>query len=296
MKKIFCLILIVIIMMVSITNISASDYVIGQPYEVYFTPIFDPLQATYGEITISQTGTYNKVSTWYAEIDYTADELAYLNSSYDSAFYNATRLSPATAFYNCHSYAWYSQNYNTNRYWIDNPSAYYKYSENLLYVQVSTPQPGDRICYIDNKGTSSVLDDTNEHSGIVTKVLTGTSNGLCGNSDLVMVTSKWGVSGLYLHNGYECPYTAYAGGITDTVKYYRKMYHSHSYTRTDYGSLDDHQITCSCVSTTMYENHTWSFGYVGASVYDVVSPDAIPVYTCTGCGAQAYSQPPNYVG
>ncbi|MBR4054577.1 MAG: CHAP domain-containing protein [Clostridia bacterium] len=153
--------------------------------------------------------------------------------------YGATWLSTATAYYNCHSYAWYSQDTATNRYWIDDPKGFYLAG---AYGQVSTPQEGDIICYYDNKGTADPFDDVNLHSGIVVAVSEGVSNNLCGDSDLVTVVSKWGAGALYEHNGYRCPYTSFASassGQADYVKYYRK--HVFAYMPKD---NDEHVARC----------------------------------------------------
>ena len=136
---------------------------------------------------------------------------------------NAVLLSSATRMYNCHSYAWYSQDIDTNTYWMDDPKAFY---EDHSYCTVSTPQVGDIICYFDDMGTADSNDDQNIHSGIVTAVLSGTSNNICGTADLVTVTSKWGASGLYSHNGLDCPYTPNKGGSADYVKYYRSEHNN----------------------------------------------------------------------
>lgn len=74
---------------------------------------------------------------------------------------------------------------------MNDPSAYYTDGS---YIQVSTPHKNDRICYFDRLGT-------NIHSGIITEIYSGSSNGVCGGSDLVKVISKWGELGLYEHRG-----------------------------------------------------------------------------------------------
>lgn len=189
------------------------------------------------------------------------------NSTFDNNYPNATRLSTATLKYNCHSYAWYSQDVETNDYWMNNPSNFYL---DYSYCTVSTPQVGDIICYYDDKGTADTSDDNNLHSGIVTAVLSGTSNGVCGNSDLVTVTSKWGPAGLYSHNGYECPYTLYSGIETEThriaeyVKYYRST-HNYTYANTNsskhtvkcqecaYSFSADHELNLVSISSSQHQ-------------------------------------------
>ena len=75
-------------------------------------------------------------------------QIASNNSYTDSNYPLATRIASSTSHYNCHSYAWYSQNINTNIYWMKNPSLYIADSSyhEISYNQV---QPRDRICYFD---------------------------------------------------------------------------------------------------------------------------------------------------
>ena len=73
-------------------------------------------------------------------------EISYLNNQY--VVFGGTLLSNPTKRYNSHSYAWYSQNVETNQYWIDDPTNYYS---SIKYEEVTTPQVGDIICYYDGQ-------------------------------------------------------------------------------------------------------------------------------------------------
>ncbi|MDE7385122.1 MAG: CHAP domain-containing protein [Anaeroplasmataceae bacterium] len=155
--------------------------------------------------------------------DYNSVEKGQKDSDMGKKFPNAEKLRPASKLYNCHSYAWYSQS-ESNPYWMDNPSAYYLDGS---YTEVSSPKVGDIICYFNNAGTTNTTsDDINLHSGIVTEILIGTTNNVCGNSNLVMVTSKWGSYGLYRHRGDECLYTSYGGGSASYIKFYRHIHNT----------------------------------------------------------------------
>ena len=168
------------------------------------------------------------------------------NNHYDSEFSDAIRKSSATAHYNCHSYAWYSQSPSTNNYWMNDPSNYY---EDNGYIEVETPRIGDIICYFDDKGTITETDDENLHSGIVVSLNDTQINNVCGNLSLVNVESKWGPQGVFLHRGDECPYTSSHGGSADYVKYYRPKTNA-SYNLTNYGS----QINETAVITSSNDN------------------------------------------
>ena len=137
--------------------------------------------------------------------------------------------SPTTS-YNCHSFAWYSQNLSTNDTWISFPTAYYI---DESYEAVTNPRIGDIVCYYDNCGTTIETDDINLHSGIIVGLSGENSNGNCGDVNMYNVKSKWGMEGLYTHKGDECPYVINHGGSADYVKYYRPRV-NYSYTISQY--------------------------------------------------------------
>lgn len=215
------------------------------------------------------------------------------NTYYDTTYTTAKRLSTATTFYNCHSYAWHSQNVSTNHYWIDYPYPYYSDGS---YYEVTTPIPGDIICYFDDNGTANdSSDDNNLHSGIVILSIAGaTSNGLCGISNTLIVESKWGPAGLYRHNGYECPYTDYVLNINSStgesyraeyVKFYRKANHSHNHNTYSELDSDYHKCICSC-GQIIHAPHVWLSTpiYTSYATLSEISPTYIPQYTCKDCG------------
>lgn len=119
------------------------------------------------------------------------------NSSYHSDIdqylattYNVTLVAPGTCKYNCHSYAWYSTSTN-NTVWIDDPSAYmtdgsYNYLLSGLGTFTGYVDSGAKVCY----GTAS--------SALHSAILTGTvSNVPLSNRTAI---SKWGPSGVFIHN------------------------------------------------------------------------------------------------
>lgn len=231
-----------------------------------------------------------KFSHYVSDDDWSTYEST-ANSYWDSNYSTATRLATASGKYNCHAYAWVSENIVDAIYWVNDPSNYYKTGSN--YYEVTTPAVGDIICYFYNNGTpNNYSDDVNLHSGIVVMTGVATSNNLCGNSNTVVVESKWSDGGLYRHNGYECPYTDYCLNVDSTrvessradyVKYYRKSGHTHSFTNyTDSGRLDYHESACSC-GRVIREMHNWVSAAIRPS--SSVSPMYIPQYVCSDCGA-----------
>ena len=125
-----------------------------------------------------------------------------------------TILAPATMMYNCHSYAWLYRS-TSNQKWMNSPSAYY--TDGSYYE--SDGQVGDIVCYFNRYGT-------NVHSGVVVERLEGTPNMKCGDSNLIIVESKWGGWNLVRHRGDICPYLDDGSNSAVTVKYYR---HNHRY-------------------------------------------------------------------
>ena len=185
------------------------------------------------------------------------------NKKGDDKVPQATRIADSTNRYNCHSYAWYQQS-TDNPYWIDDPSAYYTDGS---YIQVSTPHINDRICYFNKSGE-------NIHSGIIIDAYSGYSNGICGNSDLVKVISKWGTWGLYEHRGDQCPYSPSYGGDAVTVKYYHRHDYSYSYT---YASDSQHFINCIC-GESITESHNFVVQKTGYTA-------DLHTVKCSECGA-----------
>lgn len=208
----------------------------------------------------------------------------------DAVSTNNIRVAGATRKYNCHSYAWYSQNTNTNEYCMPSPKLYY--TDGSYEKVEGTPKRGDIICYFDNrKDINESFEDWNMHSGIVIDVLSSPSNNLCGSSNTVLVISKWGSAGVYIHNGYECPYTSFYREETETdriaeyVQYYRRTEHAHRYTSTqitDEKLLEKyHMSTCNC-SQTIYVPHDWVETRINPS--NMSSPMYLIGYRCRDCG------------
>lgn len=166
--------------------------------------------------------------------DLTAAEVDEYNLSGDNLCPTATRIYNSTVKFNCHSYAWYSQDCLTNDVWIDNPATLINGNN---YIETYTPVAGDRICYFDRAGN-------NIHSGIVNEVLGGSSNGVCGNANTVTVVSKWGGCGLYKHRGDQCPYTSTYNGSARSVKFYR---HNHTFRKSyKWVNFRQHNAECYC--------------------------------------------------
>ena len=172
------------------------------------------------------------VHVYYTTEDLRATEVSDINARYDSRYPNATRIFDANGDYNCHSYAWYSQDVLSNNYWMDYPYPYYE--ETDLYEETSTPQVGDIVCYFNG----NVI----KHSGIIVA--------LGDNANTYVVQSKWGAAGVYEHLANYCPYPT-------SYKYYQRVDHTHTFAKADYNS-DWHKKYCTGCGVTIWEEHDHS--------------------------------------
>lgn len=126
--------------------------------------------------------------------------------------YTVVYLEPASIKYNCHSYAWYSQNSILNNVWLSSPAEYYSdYDSSYRALEPDEePRIGDIIVY-------NLWNDTPNHSGIIVDYSEDSGSGYTGNANKYIVKSKWGDAGLYQHRGDHCSYYESA----TTIKYYR---------------------------------------------------------------------------
>ena len=117
-------------------------------------------------------------------------------------------ISIPTYRYNCHSYAWYSQDYNSNCSWMNNPSNYYLDNS----YEVAQAKENYLMCYFANEvyklsdGTVVEQNLINWHSSIISSVEVGFNKNDINTLDKIIVKSKWSYGGLYLHKGDKCPY------------------------------------------------------------------------------------------
>lgn len=221
----------------------------------------------------------NEVEVYETLNDFSTTYISAYNNYYDSHYPNAIRLSSASARYNCHSYAWYSQNTSSNHYWMNYPCEYYDI-EDMSYEVVNTPRIGDIICYFDDNGTpNNFTDDDNLHSGIIVDYDSSIAiNNICGNSNQVTVLSKWGPAGLYQHMGDYCPYTFSHGGDADYVMYYRPRTNA-SYTLSNYSSTINESLTIDSSTQLIdkYEMYELNVNYTKNYEFKIQANDLLDV-------------------
>ena len=129
------------------------------------------------------------------------DEIAYRNKEVKECYPKVFKLREPTGKYNCHSYAWYSQDKSNNA-WMNDPHMYWIDGS---YVS-SNIQKDSRVVYSRRYNNKGVMVRKVEHSAIVIKRVSGPTRFPKNYIDLVTVDSKWGDWGLYRHNGADCPY------------------------------------------------------------------------------------------
>lgn len=141
--------------------------------------VLNPGNVLYGDYdSYVYTPNQTQVPVIVRTYEFSPEEIQEIDDHFTSAYPNATLLRSASRKYNCHSYAWYSQNVNNNK-WMNNPSAYW---EDGSYQMQEHPKAGDKVYY----------DVTDSHSAIVESKDT--------------FVSKWGKAPLMRHSPDDCPY------------------------------------------------------------------------------------------
>ena len=127
----------------------------------------------------------------YSEL--TKYEINAITNSLSSDYPNATVVSPASARYNCHSYAWYSRS-TSNPYWIN------ARNDNGV-LQLSRYWTNDAYTSCTESQAEFVYYANGDHSAVM-------------RPDGKYI-SKWGMGPVMIHNATYCPY------VTSGRQYYR---------------------------------------------------------------------------
>jgi len=131
-----------------------------------------------------------------------AADIASADAKMASAYPCATRIRSASARYNCHSYAWYSQS-TTNVFWMDYvptyPNEEQKYWTDGSYIK-----------------TSPTLTSTSSFGGYGRVSYGSAGHSAYVGSSSTSLTSKWGQYGLYTHAPTCVPYG------TGSISYYTR--------------------------------------------------------------------------
>lgn len=155
--------------------------------------------------------------------------------AYDEATlenYNVTRISPASARYNCHSYAWYSTA-EQNPYYVADISPYLA---DPHCTEIGSAAVGAIVVYYDANGKPL-------HSAVVVAI----------NGNSVICRSKWGPCGVFQHELHTVPSQYKVNGQVNE-KYYRyERVHANTYSPD--GSGSKHIATCTTCGYQSTEMH-----------------------------------------
>ncbi len=178
------------------------------------------------------------VPYYVPERDMTTEEIAVYNNA-GAAVTGATKLTEPDATYNCHAYAWYHAKH-LDAYWINSIQAFINDSACTRLTSSDTIQVGDIIVYM------SSLHDLALHSGVVDSI----------NSDgSLVIRSKWGAGGEYLHAVNQVPST-YIPANTSYQVFYRYHNYTSSYNGNNYHRDNLHYFGynkyCNTCSKTAY--------------------------------------------
>lgn len=198
---------------------SVSESVYSEYLEGYvFTPNGTDVALTFDDYILDLSLYPNKNVVRSEDVFTDDDKASMINYVANMGFVGIELIGEANSAYNCHSYAWYSQDIDNNNIWIKFPYDYYS-TEDGSYMEVTTPRVGDIIVYFDTD--ELIVRKEAIHSGIVVGFSGEAVNNNCEDANTVIVESKWGSFPLYRHKGDECPYTSNYGGTADEVRYYR---------------------------------------------------------------------------
>lgn len=145
-----------------------------------------------------------------------------LTQSEKNALENATsvaktKLSSPSAYYNCHSFAWYRYNYS-NPYWIDQLNNYVSDEACSIIDSIGSARVNDIIIY----GRSAANGFYPLHSGVIESW----------DSDIskVKIRSKWGQGAVYSHLIQNVPneYLSEDDNGTPIIEYIILRYHDYS--------------------------------------------------------------------
>lgn len=211
-----------------------------------------------------QTPNGTVANAWKATNELSEEDKAFLRTSDEEQFPDIEFLAEPSGDYNCHSYAWYQRS-STNEIWLPDIE---EYLADPTYIETTTPAVGDIVVYFTPAGNTN-------HSGVIDEILSGTSNGICGDVNLYMVVSKWAQEALYRHRGDRCRFVREYGGSCSYVKYY----HRHSYRYTNKTAYT-HTVECGCMEP-LTEQHTW------------VQFSELLGYRCTVCNYRSNFIPAN---
>ena len=171
-------------------------------------------------------GTEVQYATQFSGSDLSQTEISEIISEEDEHYTNTTRVSNPTKKYNCHSYAWFSQNTSDNNYWIQYP---YTYINDQSYV-IGDGSVNEILCYIsvlctyENGNFYYSGDPFISHSAIITHVGSAFQHDNASTYNELDVISKWGQGSVLCHSATNCYYSNIIATEINNDIYYQVPY------------------------------------------------------------------------
>ena len=166
----------------------------------------------------------------------------------DPLFPNIQYVSTATAYYNCHSYAWHSM--TPGRKWIDRDMFY---QGNMLYGVERYFNYEDHCTSLGSNDSSAQINDiiVYRRNGVITH------SGIVVGTNPIKIKSKWGKGSVWIHDKNVVPnsYKEPSGAVNAT--YYRYS-RTHSYQYSSTGS-SMHKKECSVCHQYTNESHNLTY-------------------------------------
>lgn len=150
-----------------------------------------PFDINYSFAKNTYTPRNSAVALHAAERNLNNTEQSLISEAIETLPYSITMLSLPSSKYNCHSYAWITDNDRTY-YWMNDPT---KFMTDGSYVLESSPSIGSRVYYQPVNVNGMLFGN---HSALVTQSASNVGD--------FVVQSKWGKWGLYEHKIKDCNY------------------------------------------------------------------------------------------
>lgn len=198
----------------------------------------------YNSNSTVNTTSGNPVTTYLAQSELTNQQINDCYSTYygKPGFLDITKISNATAYYNCHAFAWYSTNPGNRWIAINYPSS------NPVYYGVERFITDDHCTSL---GSSDSVAQVND-------IIVYWVNGLPAHSGIVVSTnplrieSKWGQGCVWIHNKSSVPDTYKESGVVNATYYRYSRSHNYQYSQV---SSTKHRALCTVCGHTFLESH-----------------------------------------
>ena len=212
-----------------------------------------PTEVQYAHVDYFETLDECRVDYYAPTARYSDEEYAAIDATLCYMFPENELISSGTHWYNCHSYAWYLQSFNNDR-WINYPTGYIN-DDHCDRIDADQVAVGDRVIYYSQSGEPL-------HSAVVYSI--------SGNETYFI--SKWGPYSVFVHELEDvvADYLDYGYGYC----YYYRYPDDHTWDH-EVTSENGHHCRCYTCGRTTVLPHTFTVSQHNAAVH---------VYECDECG------------